>query len=61
MEDAIIGGTPVEFLEVCWQEDLDAQELADRFRTWLDDRTFIEKRLPDLKEAAFCQLTIDPF
>jgi hypothetical protein len=60
MKDAIIGNTTVEFLELCWQEDLDSQGLADRFRTWLSDQMFIEQRLPDLRQAAFCQLTIDP-
>ncbi len=60
MKDAIVSGMAVEFFELCWQEDLDPQGLADRFRTWLNDQTFIERRLPDLQEAAFCQLTIDP-
>jgi hypothetical protein len=50
----------VQYLELCWQEDLDPQGLAERFRAWLDDQAFVERRMPDLKEAAFCQLTIDP-
>ncbi|OGC91067.1 MAG: hypothetical protein A2W25_14005 [candidate division Zixibacteria bacterium RBG_16_53_22] len=60
MKDAVIGNLTVEFFELCWQEDLDSQGLADRFRTWLSDQTFIEQRLPDLRRATFCQLTIDP-
>ena len=60
MENALIGALPVELFEVRWQEDLDPQGLADRFQTWLNDQTFVQKHLPDLKEAAFCQLTIDP-
>jgi hypothetical protein len=60
MKDAVVSGTAVEFFELAWQEDLDPQGLADRFRAWLNDQTFIERRLPDLQEAAFCQLTIDP-
>lgn len=60
MKDAIIGKKNVQFLELNWQEDLTCNQLASRFNTWLKDETFIERRLPDLKEAAYCQLSIDP-
>jgi hypothetical protein len=59
-KDAIIRGTPIEYLELCWQEELTHTQLAQRFNTWLHDQTFVEKKLPDLKEAAFCQLFINP-
>jgi hypothetical protein len=60
MRDAVIGETPVEFLELAWEEDLNPRQLAERFQAWLSDCTFVERKLPDLKEATFCQLTIDP-
>jgi hypothetical protein len=60
MEDAVIGTKNVKYFELKWQEELNYQQLADRFNTWLKDETFIESRLPDIKEAAFCQLSIDP-
>jgi hypothetical protein len=60
MKDAIIGKKNIQFLEINWEEDLTCNQLASRFNIWLKDETFIERRLPDLKEAAYCQLSIDP-
>jgi len=59
-KDAVIGGREVDYLELSWQEDLTQKELASRFNTWLHDQTFVERNLPDLKEAAYCQLLINP-
>jgi hypothetical protein len=60
VRDAIIADTNVEYLEISWQEELTQRQLAARFHTWLNDQSFIEKKLPDLREAAFCQLSINP-
>jgi hypothetical protein len=60
MKNAIIGTKYVQYLEIDWSEDLSRQELAERFDTWLNDETFIRHKLPDLKEASYCQLLIDP-
>jgi hypothetical protein len=60
MKNALIGTKSVDYLEINWQEELDQHQLANRFDTWLHDETFIERRLPDLKEAAYCQLQINP-
>jgi hypothetical protein len=60
LKDAVIGQNSVDYFEVSWQEELDTQELADRFGAWLKDQNFIERKLPDLKNAAYCQLSIDP-
>jgi hypothetical protein len=60
MRGAVVGDRPVSFLELRWQEDLNSQELADRFRAWLHDQDFVEKKFPDIKEAEFCQLSITP-
>ncbi len=60
MKDAIIDGATIDFLEVAWEEELTARELAARFHVWLNDQTFIDRKLPDLETAAFCQLFINP-
>jgi hypothetical protein len=60
MKNALIGTKYVRYFEIDWQEDLNRQELAERFNSWLNDETFIQRRLPDLKEAGYCQLLIDP-
>jgi hypothetical protein len=60
MRDALIGDAVVDYLELGWQEELTPRQLAARFQAWLNDSTFIERKLPDLKEAAFCQLFISP-
>jgi hypothetical protein len=60
MKDAIINGTSINYLEVAWEEELTARELAARFHVWLNDQTFIERKLPDLENATFCQLFINP-
>jgi hypothetical protein len=60
IKNALIGTISVDYLEINWSEELDQHQLASRFNTWLHDETFIERRLPDLKEAAYCQLQIDP-
>ena len=60
MRHARIGETAVDYFELGWQEDLTPCQLASRFHIWLNDKTFLEERLPDLKEAAFCQLFINP-
>jgi hypothetical protein len=60
IKNALIGTISVSYLEIIWQEELDQQQLAGRFNTWLHDETFIRRQLPDLKEAAYCQLQIDP-
>ena len=58
--DALIAGKSVDYLELCWQEELTHAQLAERFHTWLYDQAFVERCLPDLREAAFCQLLINP-
>jgi hypothetical protein len=60
MKNAVIGKKYVQYFEMNWQEDLNSQELAERFDVWLNDETFMKYKLPDLKEAGFCQLLIDP-
>jgi hypothetical protein len=60
MENAVIGTKYVRYFEIEWQENLSRKELAERFNAWLNDEFFIRNRLPDLKEAGFCQLQIDP-
>lgn len=60
MKNAVIADLIVDYFELRWQEELSAYQLADRFNVWLRDEAFIEKRLPDIREAAFCQLTINP-
>ncbi len=60
IKNAIIGTKSVQYFEIAWNEELNQQELANRFHSWLNDESFMQKRLPDLKEAAFCQLLIDP-
>jgi hypothetical protein len=58
--DAVINGKEIEYLELSWQEELTKKELASRFQTWLHDQTFVERNLPDLREASYCQLLINP-
>jgi hypothetical protein len=60
MKNALIGTISVDYLEINWEEELTRKQLAGRFQAWLNDETFIQRRLPDLKEASFCQLLIDP-
>ena len=60
MKDAIISNEFVDYLELEWKEDLTPRQLASRFHTWLSDNTFISRRLPDLQDAAYCQLFINP-
>ena len=60
LKNAVIGTISVNYLEIKWLEELTGQQLAGRFQAWLNDETFIQRKLPDLKEAAFCQLQIDP-
>jgi hypothetical protein len=60
MKNAVIGTISVDYLEIKWLEELTGQQLAGRFQAWLNDETFIRRKLPDLREAAFCQLQIDP-
>ncbi len=58
--DAHIGPDRVDFLELEWHEQLTPKQLAARFHVWLNDREFVERQLPDLKTATYCQLSIDP-
>jgi hypothetical protein len=60
MKDAWIGDDLVDYLELEWHENLSPRQLASRFHVWLNDQTFIERQMPDLREAAFCQLLINP-
>ena len=60
IKNAIIGEKAVDHLVLSWLEELDQEGLAERFRAWLKDPEFIEKRFPDLKQASYCNLTIDP-
>jgi hypothetical protein len=60
MKNALIGTISVDYLEINWQEELTHTQLAGCFQAWLNDETFIQRRLPDLQEASFCQLLIDP-
>ncbi len=60
MKEAKIRGEMIDYFELEWKEDLTPRQLAARFHIWLSDNSFIEKRLPDLQEAAFCQLFINP-
>lgn len=60
MKQAEIKDICVEYFEIGWKENLSAPELADRLNLWLNDEGFLQQRLPDLKDAAFCELTIDP-
>ncbi|HBC46604.1 MAG TPA: hypothetical protein DEO84_02880 [candidate division Zixibacteria bacterium] len=60
LKNAVIGTISVDYFEIKWLEELTGQQLAGRFQAWLNDETFIQRKLPDLKEAGFCQLLIDP-
>ena len=60
MKDALIGDDVVDFLELEWHEQLTPRQLAARFHVWLNDHDFVERQLPDLREATYCQLSIDP-
>jgi hypothetical protein len=60
VKGAIIADQNIEYLELSWQEDLTRTQLAAHFHSWLNDQTFIERQLPDLKNAAYCQLFINP-
>jgi len=60
MKNALIGSVRVQFLEMEWQEELSKYQLAERFHCWLHEQDFMQKRLPDLLDADFCQLSIDP-
>jgi len=60
MKDARIGNEYVDYFELEWKEDLTPKQLAVRFHSWLSDDNFISSRLPDLQDAAYCQLFINP-
>jgi hypothetical protein len=60
MKDALIQSTSVDYLELEWQEELSPKDLADCFNQWIGDHTFIQRRLPDLQQAEYCQLFINP-
>lgn len=60
MRDALIGERMIDFLELEWHEQLTPRQLAARFHIWLNDRYFVERQLPDLRDASYCQLFIDP-
>jgi hypothetical protein len=60
MKDALIGNEVVDFLELQWHESLSPRQLASRFNVWLSDQTFMRRQMPDLQDATFCQLFIDP-
>ena len=60
IKKAVIAGKFVDFLELNWQEELTAVQLAGRFNKWLYDDEFVEKKLPDLHRAKVCLLSINP-
>lgn len=60
IKDALIGGVAIDYFELEWKEDLTPRQLATRFNCWLNDNSFIRDRFPDLQDAAFCQLLINP-
>ena len=60
LKNGFLGGSEIQFLELEWNEELTKNELVDRFNAWLYDQDFIEKRLPSLATADFCQLSINP-
>jgi hypothetical protein len=60
MKDAMIGNNLVDYFELQLKEDLTPRQLAIRFHSWLSDNTFIANRLPDLQDASYCQLFINP-
>jgi hypothetical protein len=60
VKDAVIADKNIEYLELSWQEELTHAQLAAHFHSWLNDQTFIDRKLPDLKNAAYCQLFINP-
>ncbi len=60
MKEAWIGDNLVDYLELEWHENLTPVQLAARFHVWLNDQTFIERQMPDLRKATYCQLFINP-
>ena len=60
MKDARISDEIVDYFELECQEELTSRQLAARFNIWLNDHTFISQQLPDLQEASYCQLFINP-
>ena len=60
MKDALIENKSIDYLELEWQEDLTPTDLADCFNQWIGDQTFIQRQLPDLIQAEYCQLFINP-
>jgi len=60
MKDARIRNEYVDYFELQWSEDLTPRQLASRFHVWLSDNSFISNRIPDLQDAAYCQLFINP-
>lgn len=60
MKDALIEDNEIDYLQLDWQESLTPKELADYFNQWLSDQTFIERKLPELIDASYCQLFINP-
>lgn len=60
LDNAIISGKAVDYLEVRWQEELTPGQLAGRFNRWLYDEEFIKDSLPDLDQARRCLLSISP-
>lgn len=60
MKDARIGEETIEYLQLDWHEQLTPKQLAARFHVWLNDHEFVGRQLPDLKDATYCQLSIDP-
>jgi len=60
MKDALIREVEIDYFELEWKEDLTPRQLAARFNSWLSDNSFIKNRFPDLQDATFCQLLINP-
>lgn len=60
MMDATVGDRVIDYFELEWKEDLTPRQLAVRFNSWLSDQSFLTTRLPDLQDAAYCQLFINP-
>ncbi len=60
LNNAVISGRNIEYLELKWQEELSPKQLAGRFDKWLYDDEFISESMPDLLSAGRCLLTINP-
>ena len=60
IKNAVVSGKSIDFFELNWREELSTVQLAGRFNQWLYDDEFIQDKLPDLKQAGQCLLSINP-